>query len=145
MLFSFKGYRVYYVDGNYTGSSRLVLDHDTYILNLTEVNHSPQAPNSPQQNPKWTLLYRATEAYGLTSLFPSDFDGLMQTFVKDDKVFQKFWYFKHKGHVSEPCKEVCKTSALCLLRSGRYDQLEQCDHHNGFGGLLARSARKTLC
>ncbi|XP_042355498.1 sphingomyelin phosphodiesterase [Plectropomus leopardus] len=139
------GFRVYYVDGNYKGSSRLVLDHETYILNLTEVNHGPGAPSSPQQNPKWTLLYRATEAYGLTSLFPSDYDGLMQTFIKNDRVFQKFWYLRHKGHVSEPCKETCKTTVICFLRSGRYDELEQCDLLNGFGGNLARAARKTLC
>ena len=123
----------------------MVLDHETYILNLTEVNHKPEAPSTPEQNPKWKLLYRATKAYGLISLFPSDCDGLMQTFVKDDQVFQKFWYFRHKGHVSEPCKETCKTSLLCFLRSGRYEELEQCDLLNGFGGNLARAARKTLC
>ncbi|XP_033465658.1 sphingomyelin phosphodiesterase [Epinephelus lanceolatus] len=139
------GFRVYYVDGNYQGSSRLVLDHETYILNLTEVNHSPGDPRGPEQNPKWTLLYRATEAYGLTSLFPSDYNGLMQTFIKDDRVFQKFWYLRHKGHVSEPCKETCKTTLLCFLQSGRYDELEQCDLLHGFGGNLARAARKTLC
>lgn len=138
------GYRVYYVDGNYQGSSRLVLDHETFILNLTEANHSP-ALSGPQKNPKWTLLYRATEAYGLTSLFPSDYNGLMHTFVNDDKVFQKFWYFRHKGHVSEPCKESCKTTMLCFLQSGRYDELEKCDLVNGFGGNMARAARKTLC
>ncbi|XP_053187707.1 sphingomyelin phosphodiesterase [Scomber japonicus] len=139
------GYRVYYVDGNYQDSSRLVLEHETYILNLTEVNHSPGRPGKPEPNPKWTLLYRATEAYGLSSLFPSDWNGLIKTFFSDDQVFQKFWYFRHKGHVSEPCKETCKTTVLCFLRSGRYDELEQCDLLNGFGGNLARAARTTLC
>ncbi|XP_040908189.1 sphingomyelin phosphodiesterase [Toxotes jaculatrix] len=139
------GYRVYYVDGNYKGSSRLVLDHETYILNLTVANHSPGAPLSPDPNPKWTLLYRATEAYGLSSLFPSDYHGLIQTFINEDRVFQKFWYLRFKGHVSEPCKETCKTTLLCFLKSGRYDELEQCDLLNGFGGSLAQAARKTLC
>nr|XP_040038008.1 sphingomyelin phosphodiesterase [Gasterosteus aculeatus aculeatus] len=139
------GYRVYYVDGNYNGSSRLVLDHETYILNLTEANHSPGAPSIPEPNPKWTLLYRATEAYGLKSLFPSDCDGMLRTFINDDQVFQKFWYFRFKGHVSLPCKEMCKTTLLCLLRSGRYDELQNCDLVNGLGGNLARAARKTLC
>lgn len=133
------------MDGNYKDSSRFVLDHETYILNLTTANQSPGAPSTPEQNPKWTLLYRATEAYGLTSLFPSDFDGLMRTFVNDDRSFQKFWYYRHKGHVSEACKETCKTTVLCLLRSGRYDELEQCDFFNGFKGEMARAARKTLC
>ncbi|XP_019728770.1 sphingomyelin phosphodiesterase [Hippocampus comes] len=119
------GYRVYYVDGNYHGSSRLVLDHETYILNLTEANRKHQ------EHPKWTLLYRATEAYGLSSIFPSDLDGLIRGFIGDDRLFQKFWYFRHKGHVSEPCEETCKTAALCFLQSGRYDLLQQCNYIDG--------------
>ncbi|XP_061658323.1 sphingomyelin phosphodiesterase isoform X2 [Syngnathoides biaculeatus] len=129
------GYRVYYVDGNYRGSSRLVLDHETYILNLTEAN--PKS-GEPQKNPKWTLLYRATETYGLASLFPSDLDKLVQGFIGDERLFQKFWYLRHKGHVSEPCRETCKTALLCFLRSGRYDLLQRCDH----GGAKVRT---TLC
>ncbi|KAK2879667.1 sphingomyelin phosphodiesterase [Channa argus] len=139
------GYRVYFVDGNYQGSSRLVLDHETYILNLTEANHSPGAPHTPEPNPKWALLYRATEAYGLSSMFPSDHDGLMRTFITDDRVFQKFWYFRYKGRVSKVCRESCKTETLCYLRSGRYEQMEQCDLFNGLGGNFVRAARKTLC
>lgn len=133
------GYRVYYVDGNYQASSRLVLDHETYILNLTEANHSPE------KDPKWTLLYRATDTYGLSTLFPSDCNGLIRTFINDDPVFQKYWYLRFKGHVSEPCKEVCKTVVLCYLQSGRSDELKQCDLFSGFGGSSARAVRKTLC
>uniref|UniRef100_A0A3Q2PSV7 Sphingomyelin phosphodiesterase n=1 Tax=Fundulus heteroclitus TaxID=8078 RepID=A0A3Q2PSV7_FUNHE len=139
------GYRVYYVDGNYKNSSRLVLDHETYILNLTEANHNPKAPGNPVQDPKWSLLYRATEAYGLSSLFPSDHNALLRTFINDDRSFQKFWYLRHKGHVSESCREACKTTMLCFLRSGRSDELDNCDQLNGFAGNLARAARKTLC
>ncbi|XP_061557652.1 sphingomyelin phosphodiesterase isoform X1 [Phycodurus eques] len=129
------GYRVYYVDGNYQGSSRMVLDHETFILNLTEANHKS---GEPKENPKWTLLYRATETYGLASLFPSDLDKLVQGFFGDERLFQKFWYFRHKGHVSEPCKETCKTAILCFLRSGRYDLLQKCD-------LNGVKVRKSLC
>ncbi|CAL8279210.1 unnamed protein product [Arctogadus glacialis] len=143
------GYRVYFVDGNYKGSSRLVVDHETYILNLTEVNHKRPgyggAVSIPDPSPKWTRLYRATEAYGLSTLFPSDWDRLLRGFVDDDRVFQRFWYLMHKGHVSAPCKDTCKTSLLCFLRSGKYDELQQCDLLNGFGGDMALAARKTLC
>ncbi|XP_007555851.1 sphingomyelin phosphodiesterase [Poecilia latipinna] len=138
------GYRIYYVDGNYKTSSRLVLDHETYILNLTEANHDPKSDN-PEQNPKWSLLYRATEAYGLSSLFPSDYNALLRTFISDDRTFQKFWYLRHKGHVSEPCEEACKTATLCFLQSGRSDELDKCDQLNGFAGNLAQAARKTVC
>uniref|UniRef100_A0A3P9KPA0 Sphingomyelin phosphodiesterase n=1 Tax=Oryzias latipes TaxID=8090 RepID=A0A3P9KPA0_ORYLA len=138
------GYRVYIVDGNYKGSSRLVLDHETYILNLTEVNR-PEVLGNPVKDPKWTLLYRATEAYGLPTMFPSDYDLLLRTFISNDRVFQKFWYLRHKGHVSEVCKESCKTTILCFLQSGRSDQLEQCDLIHGFQGNMVRALRKTLC
>ncbi|XP_024261778.2 sphingomyelin phosphodiesterase [Oncorhynchus tshawytscha] len=151
------GYRVYLVDGNYKGSSRFVLDHETYILNLTEANRQPEGGVSsllpttsqhaifhPDPNPKWTLLYRASDAYGVSSLFPSDWDGLIRTFLQDDRVFQRFWYLRHKGHVSEPCIDACKTTVVCFLRSGRYDELEQCDLLE-FGGDMVSAVRKTLC
>uniref|UniRef100_A0A8C8GR96 Sphingomyelin phosphodiesterase n=1 Tax=Oncorhynchus tshawytscha TaxID=74940 RepID=A0A8C8GR96_ONCTS len=111
------GYRVYLVDGNYKGSSRFVLDHETYILNLTEANRQPEG--------------------GVSSLLPT-------TSQHDDRVFQRFWYLRHKGHVSEPCIDACKTTVVCFLRSGRYDELEQCDLLE-FGGDMVSAVRKTLC
>ncbi|KAG5844721.1 hypothetical protein ANANG_G00165530 [Anguilla anguilla] len=141
------GFRVYYVDGAYPGSSHLVLDHETYILNLTEANnHSLGLATGPDPNPTWTLLYRATEAYGLGSLFPSDWDGLLKTFVQDDRVFQRFWRLYHKGHVSESCRDACKTATICFLRSGRYDDPRQCAHLGVSRGQMERAIRsKTLC
>ncbi|KAJ8402301.1 hypothetical protein AAFF_G00371660 [Aldrovandia affinis] len=143
------GYRVYYVDGQYPGSSHLVLDHETYILNLTEANkhnHSRGRDSGPDPNPKWTLLYRASEAYGLSTLFPADWDGLLKTFLADDRVFQRFWYLNHKGHVSEPCRDACKTTIICFLRSGRYDDPRQCAHLGVGSEEMVRAIReKTVC
>ena len=45
------GYRIYTVDGNYNESSRQVLDHDTYILNITDANLT--------NKPKWIHEYTA--------------------------------------------------------------------------------------
>lgn len=143
-LSSVKGYRIYYVDGNYKDSSRLVLDHETYILNLTEVNRSP-ATGKPVQDPKWGFLYRAGEAYGLPSLFPADMDTLLKTFVKDDRLFQMFWYFKHKGHVSVPCRDACKTTEICLLRSALQEDLGKCTSHQDLLEYIVRAARKIDC
>ncbi|XP_016095597.1 sphingomyelin phosphodiesterase [Sinocyclocheilus grahami] len=132
------GYRVYYVDGNYPGSNRMVLDHETFILNLTLANNQP---SQPDPNPSWTLLYRASKAYGLSTLFPSDMNALIKVMKDDDRVFQRFWYLFHKGHVSKPCTDTCKTSLICLLHSGRYDLLTQCDVLHGD----KHSVRKTMC
>lgn len=111
------GYRVYYVDGSYPGSSRLVLDHETFILNLTEANHRPGAPSEPDPDPRWTRLYRATEAFGLSTLFPAQCELLTRALATDDRLFQRFWFLQHKGHVSEPCRDACRSAAVCFLRS----------------------------
>ncbi|XP_059401558.1 sphingomyelin phosphodiesterase-like [Carassius carassius] len=129
------GYRVYYVDGNYAGSSWMVLDHETFILNLTLANN---LRSKPDPNPSWNLLYRASEAYGLSTLFPSDMDALIKVMKNDDRVFQRFWYLFHKGHVSKPCTDTCKTSLICFLQSGRYDLLTHCK-------VLHGDVRKTMC
>ncbi|OCT96319.1 sphingomyelin phosphodiesterase [Xenopus laevis] len=114
------GYRVYQIDGEYPGSSHMVLDHETYILNLTEANAQPTL------EPRWPLLYSARKTYGMKSAFPADWDLLIHTFLQDDKLFQTFWYLHHKGHVDEVCRENCKTTLLCALRTGRSSDPELC-------------------
>lgn len=107
------GYRVYEVDGAYPGSSHAVLDHETFILNLTEAN-------VPGAEPHWQRLYRAREAYGLPSAFPADWDRLIRRFQDDERLFQRFWFHFHKGHPPrEPCLAACKAALLCALRTGR--------------------------
>lgn len=107
------GYRVYEVDGAYNGSSHAVLDHETFILNLTEANVLGAEPH-------WQRLYRAREAYGMATAFPADWDLLIRRFQDDERLFQRFWYHFHKGHPPrEPCLEACKAALLCALRTGR--------------------------
>lgn len=114
------GYRVYVVDGSYPGSSHAVLDHETFILNLTEAN-------APGAVPHWQCLYRARETYGLPSAFPADWDQLLRRFQDDERLFQRFWFLLHKGHPPRaPCGAGCKAALLCALRSGRSDDPSLC-------------------
>lgn len=109
------GYRVYEVAGSYPGSSHAVLDHETFILNLTEANAAP--PGTP---PRWRRLYSARRAYGLPTAFPADWDRLVRRMQDDEQLFQQFWFHLHKGHPPrEPCGGPCKAALLCALRSGR--------------------------
>ncbi|XP_017599951.1 PREDICTED: sphingomyelin phosphodiesterase [Corvus brachyrhynchos] len=109
------GYRVYEVAGSYPGSSHAVLDHETFILNLTEANAAP--PGTP---PPWQRLYSAREAYGLPTAFPADWDLLVRRMQDDEQLFQRFWFHLHKGHPPhEPCGSPCKAALLCALRTGR--------------------------
>ncbi|XP_063289377.1 sphingomyelin phosphodiesterase [Pelobates fuscus] len=114
------GYRVYLIDGEYPASSHMVLDHETYILNLTQANAKVT------EEPSWTLLYSAVKTYGMKSAYPSDWDNLIHRFLQDERLFQTFWYLYHKGHVEEVCKESCKSTLLCTLRSGRSDDTQLC-------------------
>lgn len=116
------GYRVFYIDGNYPKSSHMVLEHETFILNLTKANASPR------KQPVWERLYGTREAFGMDTAFPAAWDNLLQRLLNDDGLFQKFWYFYHKGHVQEDCGNACKINLLCQLRTGRSDDRSVCKH-----------------
>ncbi|XP_066444653.1 sphingomyelin phosphodiesterase [Eleutherodactylus coqui] len=131
------GFRVYQVDGEYPHSSHVVLDHETYILNLTEAN------KKPNEVPQWSLLYSALSTYRMKSAYPSDWEDLVQRFIHDDQLFQTFWFLHHKGHVSEVCQEFCKTDVICGLRTGRSGDLQLCKDLDGRGKLAHK--KKSLC
>lgn len=116
------GYRVYQIDGNYSGSSHVVLDHETYILNLTEAN-------KPGAIPHWQLLYRARETYGLPNALPAAWHDLVYRMRGDPNLFQTFWFLYHKGHPpSEPCGTPCRLATLCAQLSARSDSPALCRH-----------------
>jgi len=108
------GYRIYHVDGNYQGSTRTVLDHETWIMDLEEANR--HAVNSP----RWYRLYTAREAFRMPSLTPQDWDHLVQRMSYDDNLFQTYYKFYWKASLARPaCDAECKKRLLCDLKSGR--------------------------
>ncbi|XP_030684561.1 sphingomyelin phosphodiesterase isoform X2 [Nomascus leucogenys] len=123
------GYRVYQIDGNYSGSSHVVLDHETYILNLTQAN-------IPGAIPHWQLLYRARETYGLPNTLPTTWHNLVYRMRGDMQLFQTFWFLYHKGHPpSEPCGTPCRLATLCAQLSARADSPALCRHLMPDGSL----------
>ncbi|XP_058161802.1 sphingomyelin phosphodiesterase [Dasypus novemcinctus] len=116
------GYRVYQIDGNYSGTSHVVLDHETYILNLTQAN-------VPGATPKWQRLYKARETYGLPNALPAAWHDLVYRLWGDKQLFQTFWFLYHKGHPpKEPCGEPCRLATLCAQLSARSDSPALCRH-----------------
>ncbi|XP_074657493.1 sphingomyelin phosphodiesterase-like [Tubulanus polymorphus] len=108
------GYRIYTVDNTIRKD---VLDHETYILNITEANIS--------NDPKWVLEYKAKDAYGMTSLYPRDWDKLVQRMKTDDESWNKFQtYYVKSSDSSARCEgSACRHSMLCALQTGRsHDQ-----------------------
>ncbi|XP_069737768.1 sphingomyelin phosphodiesterase [Phaenicophaeus curvirostris] len=135
------GFRIYEVDGCYEGSSAAVLDHETFILNLTEANASPASA------PRWHRLYRAREAYGLPSALPADWDVLVRRLDADRRLFQRFWFLRHKGHPPpRPCGRVCQEASLCALRAARSHDPRLCPTQQiPFHRIQEMWSRQRLC
>ncbi|XP_053168379.1 sphingomyelin phosphodiesterase [Hemicordylus capensis] len=138
------GYRVYHLDGVRPGSSYLVLDHETFILNLTEANR-------PAAVPRWERLYGARETYGFPTAFPADWDGLLRRFQGDERLFQRFWFLLYKGSPPrQPCLQACKALLLCALRTGRAGDPKLCQALPAwarlpFSEVQAWRRRRQLC
>ncbi|KAH3885331.1 sphingomyelin phosphodiesterase-like [Dreissena polymorpha] len=102
------GFRIYQIDGNYTGSSWQVQDYTNYFLNLTSANL--------YGNPVWQKEYGAREAYGLTSLFPKDWNDLIYRMKTDDALFDMFCSHISKSAPTDKCD---RNATLCALKTGR--------------------------
>ncbi|KAG8195711.1 hypothetical protein JTE90_002974 [Oedothorax gibbosus] len=114
-------YRIYTVDGSYPGTTNAVLDHETYYLNLTEANLLGE--------PRWRMSYSAREEYQLSSLNPDQWNKLLERFLVDDELFQKF--SRHLYHLSdfprEPCTGECKIETICRMRTARSHDSSFCN------------------
>ena len=69
------GYRIYLIDGDYSGSSFWTLDHRTVIMNLTASNQYNRTIFIDE--------YDARDAYQMENLFPNDWNNLI-TRLKTD-------------------------------------------------------------
>ncbi|XP_050420367.1 sphingomyelin phosphodiesterase isoform X2 [Adelges cooleyi] len=106
------GYRIYYVDGDREQSTRTVLDHETWVMNLREANL--------YDYPIWQKLYSTRTAYKLPSLLPQDWDAFINKLTDDTEAFDL--YYKHywkNSPVRPACDAECKKRMICDLRSGR--------------------------
>lgn len=113
-------YRIYTVDGNRANSTRMVLDHETYYMNLTEANLN--------NNPQWKFEYSAYKAYKMSSLLPSEWDKVTQRLETNDSFFQQFYryYVQLSDYIDKPCKNRCKEKILCRLQRGRSHDQDLC-------------------
>ncbi|PAA76951.1 hypothetical protein BOX15_Mlig024602g3 [Macrostomum lignano] len=111
-------YRIYEVDGNYSGASFQVLSYSNYIFNLTEANLAGQG-----REPVWFLEYNTTSAYDMQLAFPQSWADLVRRFESDDSLFQKFYRFHYKLNVpsDQPsvCTGNCKRKFICHFRNAR--------------------------
>jgi sphingomyelin phosphodiesterase len=132
-------YRIYTIDGNYPGSSWQVLDTETHVLDLDKLNK--------ENVTQFHLEYSAKASYGMTSLFPSDWDNLIETFRKDESLFNKYVkFFHHNDDTYETsCDCSCKFDKLCQMRSSKsYASQDFCSDLNPCQGMVDRKKRNVL-
>lgn len=106
------GYRIYYVDGDHPKTTRMVVDHETWVMNLKEANL--------YDYPIWHKMYSARQAYQMSSLLPKDWDSLIDKMSNEPSLFDLYYKHYYKNSPVRPaCSDECRKRLLCDLRSGR--------------------------
>lgn len=77
------GYRIYYVDGDHPKTTRMVVDHESWVMNLKEANL--------YDYPIWHKLYSARQAYQMASLLPKDWDSLIDKMTNEPALFDLYY------------------------------------------------------
>ncbi|XP_051164735.1 sphingomyelin phosphodiesterase isoform X1 [Leptopilina boulardi] len=106
------GYRIYYVDGDHPQTTRMVVDHESWVMNLKEANL--------YDYPFWYKSYSARKAYQMSSLLPKDWDSLIDKMSSEPMTFDLYYKHYYKDSPVRPaCNDECRKRLLCDLRSGR--------------------------
>ncbi|KAK4313929.1 hypothetical protein Pmani_014760 [Petrolisthes manimaculis] len=114
-------YRIYYIDGDRQDTTRLVLDHETYITNLTEAHETGST--------RWFLSYGAREKYQMTSLTPEAWQELVERMAQDRTLFDIF--FTNYVTAGDPyleagCDDLCYEQRLCDLVTASRNDIDDC-------------------
>ncbi|XP_076823452.1 sphingomyelin phosphodiesterase-like [Clavelina lepadiformis] len=105
------GYRIYTMDGDYQGTTNILLDAETYFLNITDANLNG--------NSKWQLEYTFSKDYGMKNLSPPEFENLLERFTSDDKLAQQYYDHITKDLDMSDCDEGCRQNQLCNIKQCR--------------------------
>jgi len=85
------GYKIFTVDGaRGVDSSWDVVEHETWIYNLTEANTNPAIP------PRWFRLYKATEAFEIPDLSPASLNKFVQRMIYNATAFDIYYRSCHE-------------------------------------------------
>jgi sphingomyelin phosphodiesterase len=118
------GYKIFTVDGaRGKDSTWNVLEHETWIYNLTEANLHPHFP------PRWYRLYKATEAFGIADLSPQSLHSFVQRMIYNATAFDTYYRLYHKDTdtaLVQGCDTQCRKRVLCGIVTPNYDEYKSC-------------------
>ncbi|XP_073820484.1 sphingomyelin phosphodiesterase-like [Musca autumnalis] len=111
-------YRVYEVEP----LTYQVVDHSTWIFNLTEAN-----THGEQRSPRWFKEYQFTDF--TKNLSPAGVDALLDQMATEPDVLRQYW--KYKMVSSDPrldmgCDNSCLMNTICNLATSVYDEKSRC-------------------
>uniref|UniRef100_A0A914DRP3 Sphingomyelin phosphodiesterase n=1 Tax=Acrobeloides nanus TaxID=290746 RepID=A0A914DRP3_9BILA len=109
-------YRIYTIDGNYTGSTFQTIDYADYFANVTLANINGE--------PSWVPIFTSVmEEYGLESMYPEAWNNLILRLEKNNTLFDL--YFKNYFRSNLKTWNLStKQEILCQMRTGHHnDQL----------------------
>src|SRR5581483_6953055 len=118
------GYKIYTVDGaRGKDSTWNILEHETWIYNLTEANSNPSIP------PRWYRLYKATEAFEIPDLSSQSLHNFVQRMSYNSTAFDTYYRLYHKDADSAlipGCDASCRKRVLCGIIAPTYDEYKTC-------------------
>ncbi|CAG7726515.1 unnamed protein product [Allacma fusca] len=116
------GYKIFIAEGG-RKSEFNILDHETWIFNLTEANLSPNRP------PEWFRLYSAKEAYALENLSLEALHGFVERMARNQTAFDVFNLHFYKAadvQGNKACDSACRKRMLCNIVSPYYNKYVEC-------------------
>uniref|UniRef100_A0A914E8U7 Sphingomyelin phosphodiesterase n=1 Tax=Acrobeloides nanus TaxID=290746 RepID=A0A914E8U7_9BILA len=111
------GYRIYTIDGNYTGSTYQVLDFEEWYFNLTA--------HGNDNHTTWEQLFASAKtAYGLKNMSAYEWNNLAERMRNNDTLFQTYLRnFYRRDDVKRPdlvCNATCKADYICNIRKAHH-------------------------
>uniref|UniRef100_A0A1L8EJC3 Sphingomyelin phosphodiesterase n=1 Tax=Haematobia irritans TaxID=7368 RepID=A0A1L8EJC3_HAEIR len=120
--FSYKNpnYRIYQVEQ----SSYQVVDHETWIFNLTEANLAGESVK-----PNWVKEYTFSEEF-TNDLSPGSIDAYLDVMASNPDLVRKWWRFKMTSAdptLAKGCDKGCLLHHMCRIPTSVNNQRERCE------------------
>ncbi|XP_013374992.1 PREDICTED: acid sphingomyelinase-like phosphodiesterase 3b isoform X2 [Chinchilla lanigera] len=93
-------------------------DMMTYFMNLSQAN--------AQNNPRWELEYRLTEAYGVPDASVRSMQEVATGIASDQDKLQRYYDYNSVSYDTTPCGETCRTEFLCAMQEVDFDAYSIC-------------------
>ncbi|XP_076065315.1 acid sphingomyelinase-like phosphodiesterase 3b isoform X2 [Oratosquilla oratoria] len=117
----------------YSYNVSTIIDYKQYHLNLTKTNSKDETQkriedglSTDKGSPVWEEFYQARTKYNLESLDPDSIVQLYSRLIKDDKLFQEYYFLNSAGYDNGICDDQCKKGQICAIAHIKIDELDRC-------------------